>query len=75
MEIYIRDIGHPHSPFLFGTDIGWQRAGVFQVPDLAKLNEVFNQYYKDLGLYKRVAFWVEEWIWTAEAGYETMDYC
>ena len=54
---------------------GWQLYATFAVEDYDVLRPTFDAYFGTCGLYKRLRFEVEHWIWTAEGGWEAEDNC
>ena len=46
----------------------------FEVPTWYSIGVVWEKLFETAGLYNRVSWQIERWIWSAEEGYETMDY-
>ena len=64
--IYARDTLPPPQGMHYHT---------YAVDDDTMIRTVFDAYFGNAGVYKRVRFTSEEWIWTEEEGWEPEDHC
>ena len=55
-------------------DHGWIWRCSFCTTGWHQVPSIFEEYYGSAGVYRRVAFFVEIWVWTQEGGWEALDY-
>ena len=69
VDIYVLRDG----PQLQPGDSGWGHYVSYVVHDWEDVRPIFDRCFGTGGLYNRVRFSVESWLWTAEAGWECDD--
>ena len=70
VEAYVRDFTR-RSGFVHVK--GWKHWATFPVLRWRHIPRVFHTWFGTLGLFRRVSFHVEEWIWTQEEGWKFDD--
>ena len=55
-------------------DRGWMWRCSFCTTGWHEVPTIFDEYYGSAGVYTRVAFFVEIWVWTYQNGWEALDY-
>ena len=67
VEAYVRDFAIGSE---FAHEEGWKHWATFPVLLWYEIPRVFHLFFGTMGLYRRVSFHVEEWVWTQEDGWE-----
>ena len=71
VNIYVRDFAGYYCGFR--GDRGWTHYACFPVKAWCYISDVFDEYLGTAGLYHRVSFHVESWLWSGRSNWEIDD--
>ena len=57
-----------------GGIIPWQSGLAYHAASWTAIQAVWRRYFETAGFYERVAWSCEQWMWSAEDGFEPIDY-